>query len=80
MWTPPINESAELSQGALWLIHYSEFEPRELAGQIGAETTEPSMLLDLATDVGNTEEENNGYVVFKWNIHGLAWKAGGGQG
>ncbi len=24
MWTPPINESAELTQGALWLILYSE--------------------------------------------------------
>ncbi len=23
---------------------------------------------------GNTEEENNGYVVFKWNIHGSAEK------
>ncbi len=24
MWTPPINESAELTQGALYLIYYSE--------------------------------------------------------
>jgi hypothetical protein len=24
MWTPPINESAELTRGALYLIHYSE--------------------------------------------------------
>ena len=24
MWTPPVNESAELTQGALWLIQYSE--------------------------------------------------------
>ncbi len=47
---------------------------------MGAQPTEPSMLLDLATDVGNTEEENNGYVVFKFNIHRLAWTAGGGQG
>ncbi len=29
---------------------------------------------------GNTEEENNGYVVFKWNIHGSAGKWGGGEG
>jgi hypothetical protein len=29
----------------------------------------------------NTEEENNGYdVVFKGNIHGSAWKKGGGRG
>ncbi len=27
MWTPPINESAELTEGALWLIHYSEASP-----------------------------------------------------
>ncbi len=27
---------------------------------------------------GNTEEENNGYVVFKLNIHGSARKNGGG--
>ena len=23
---------------------------------------------------GNTKDENNGYVVFKWNIHGSAGK------
>ncbi len=26
---------------------------------------------------GNTEEENNGYVVFRWNIHGSDGKGGG---
>ncbi len=28
---------------------------------------------------GNTEKENNGYVVFKWNVLGSAWKYGGGD-
>ncbi len=27
----------------------------------------------------NIEEENDGYVVFKWNIHGTAEKMGGGD-
>jgi hypothetical protein len=27
MWTPPINESAELTRGALYLIQYSEAFP-----------------------------------------------------
>jgi hypothetical protein len=27
---------------------------------------------------GNIEKENNGYVVFKWDIHGSAGKWGGG--
>jgi hypothetical protein len=29
--------------------------------------------------VGNTEEENKGYVVFKLNIHGSDVKDGGGE-
>ncbi len=28
---------------------------------------------------GNTEEENNGYVVFKWNIHSSTGKQDGGE-
>ncbi len=37
------------------------------------------LISDILTKVkniqheGNTEEEKNGYVVFKWNIHGSAW-------
>jgi len=29
---------------------------------------------------GNTKDENNGYVVFKGNIHGSAGKLSGGEG
>ncbi len=29
---------------------------------------------------GNTKEESNVYVVFKWNIHGVAGKNGDGEG
>ncbi len=38
-----------------------------------------NLISDILTKVkniqheGNTEEENNDYVVFKWNIHGSAW-------
>ncbi len=31
-------------------------------------------------DEENTEEEKNGYVVFKWNIHGSAGKKGVNKG
>ncbi len=33
--------------------------------------------LDFVSNEGNTEEENNDYVVFKWNIRLSAWKKGG---
>jgi hypothetical protein len=36
-------------------------------------------LLAAAYHEGNTEEDNNGYVVFKWTIHGSAGKLGGGE-
>ncbi len=43
--------------------------------------TEPLMtLLECSNHEGNTEEENNGYVVFKWNTYyGSAWKQGGDE-